>query len=550
MLVLVACASSHGTGERLERAPAPFTSARAVLLDFELDGKLIADTEDRGELRSLVEAQLLFTVGQLNGERSVGRLGQLELSEIEARLIPPPAPDDDAGASGDAGDAGDAGDSEDAGAPVAAPPPPPRYAVSYKANLPVAWGGETSPSSYTFTLPASMSQADQKIFATKYGSKCADPTAGSTDVGHLFVAYRPKQGGCTLAADDVVTFEAKVTESRENTRGKHPEYHRIWADGALRIVAMFTRELEVGTGGDAGMQAYDDFLWRSETYLGELQPDDSKRSEPPGYSTTGATTATLAAVLPDRRTIRIDVALVNASLGAEGSAFDAWYDGLTPAADVVLFNGHAGLGANVRSLMRKGKFEAGQYLIWFANGCDTFAYVDRTLVDRRARVNVDDPDGTKHMDTVSNVMAGYFTALEATSLTLIRALVDVRDPSRPPKTYEQIFSEIDPEQMVVVSGEEDNELQPLPPAPPAPPALPATPEGEAPPATEAPGKEAPEASPEAAGKAPASKGGQRNRSSCDVGLAPADPDTGLAAFAIALATLLRRRFTRRTTPAT
>ena len=61
--------------------------------------------------------------------------------------------------------------------------------------------------------------------------------------------------------------------------------------------------------------------------------------------------------------------------------------------------------------MRKGR-SPGQYLIWFANGCDTFAYVDRTLIDRRALVNPDDPGGTKYMDTVTNVMAGYFGALE------------------------------------------------------------------------------------------------------------------------------------------
>jgi hypothetical protein len=146
-------------------------------------------------------------------------------------------------------------------------------------------------------------------------------------------------------------------------------------------------------------------------------------------------------------------------------SFDAWYDALTPSADVILYNGHAGLGANVRTLMSKGAFVPGHYLIWFANGCDTFAYVDRTLVGRRALLNPDDPGGSKYMDTLANVMAGHFRSLEPTSLTLLHALIDVRDASHPPKTYEEIFQTIDPSQIVVVTGEEDNVLSALPPPP-------------------------------------------------------------------------------------
>jgi hypothetical protein len=283
----------------------------------------------------------------------------------------------------------------------------------------------------------------------------------------MFLFYRPQQPGCTLAAEDVVTLHATVTSSADNTQGKSPEYHRVWADAALEVVAIFTHEYTAGTPGDEGVLAYDDFVWRVHQYLSELQPNVAKRIEPGGLSPsgTGASSVRLAAELPDGRTIAVNVMLVGHALSDDGAAFDTWYDAVTPKADVILYNGHAGLGANVRTLMGKGSFVSGQYLIWFANGCDTFAYVDRTLTDRRALLNADDPGGTKYMDTLSNVMAGYFEALSPTSLTLVRALVDARDVSHPPKTYQQIFQNIDPTQIVVVTGEEDNSLQPLPPAP-------------------------------------------------------------------------------------
>ena len=436
LLFLVSCASAQGAGERLDNTATAFTSAHANLLDFELDGTLVASTNDPAALRTQIEAQLLFTTGQLNGEQSVAQLGQIELSAIDAALMPAPAP-------------------------------APSYAVKYHAKLPVAWGGTSTPASYSFILPARLSAADQLAFTTKYGVTCVDPAAGSVAAGTMFLFYRPHQPGCALAAADVATVVARVTTSTENTHGKYPEYQRVWADAALEVVAMFSHEYATPTPGDAGVRAYDDFVQSVHQYLAELQPDDAKRTEPAGLSCLGtrASSVRLAAQLRDGRVIAVNVMLVGHALTDDGAAFDTWYDAVSPKADVILYNGHAGLGSNVRTLMTKGSFESGQYLIWFANACDTFAYVDRTLVDRRALLNPDDPGGTKYMDTVTNVMAGYFGALVPTSLTLIQAIVDARDATRPPKTYEEIFPNVDPTQIVVVTGEEDNVLEPLPPAP-------------------------------------------------------------------------------------
>ena len=452
LLLLASCASCApgeraDAGERLELTRTPFTSVHADLLDFELDGTLIADTNEPGALRTLIEAQLLFTTGQLNGEHSVGQLGRLEVSAIDASLIVvPPVPEP---------------------VPEPAPPPAPTYTVTYHAKLPVAWGGANQPASYSFTLPARTSQAAQLAFASKYGATCVAPAGGNVEAGSMFLFYRPHQQGCTLAAEDVVTFAATVTTSGVNTQGKSPEYHRVWADAALEVVAMFSHQLTAPAPDDEGVLAYEDFVWRVHQYLEQLQPNHAKRSEPAGLSPSGAgaSAVRLAAELPDGRTVAIHVKLVSHALSDDGASFDAWYDAVTPKADVVLYNGHAGLGANVKTLMSKGSFVSGQYLMWYANGCDTFAYVDRTLADRRALLNPDDPTGTKYMDTVTNVLAGFFGALVPTSFALLRALVDARDASRPPKTYEEIFQNVDPSQIAVVTGEEDNFLQPLPPAP-------------------------------------------------------------------------------------
>ena len=56
-----------------------------------------------------------------------------------------------------------------------------------------------------------------------------------------------------------------------------------------------------------------------------------------------------------------------------------------------------------------GKWVAGQYVVVFMNGCDTFAYVDERA-QRRAppRSTPTTPTGTKYIDIVTNAMPAFF----------------------------------------------------------------------------------------------------------------------------------------------
>ena len=86
------------------------------------------------------------------------------------------------------------------------------------------------------------------------------------------------------------------------------------------------------------------------------------------------------------------------------------------------------------------------------NGCDTYAYIDSALAEAHADVNPDDPEGTKYVDIVANAMPSYFRSMSAATMALIEGLVDIENP----KTYEQIFNNIDVSEVVLVTGEHDN----------------------------------------------------------------------------------------------
>ena len=58
----------------------PFSSNQATLLDFEFDGSLVTDFSF--DDKRTIQSQLLFTIGHLNDDNSVGRLDNLVLSNI------------------------------------------------------------------------------------------------------------------------------------------------------------------------------------------------------------------------------------------------------------------------------------------------------------------------------------------------------------------------------------------------------------------------------------------------------------------------------------
>ena len=374
-----------------------FTSDEAVLVDSAIDGSLIADTDDPVALRSLVAAQLEYAVGPLNVTRANALFEGLVFES------------------------------------VAATPSADGFVVSYRVKLPLAWAGTAMPATRTFTLPARVSEQAQVDFATKYGPTCADDESGGigpNDARRFFLFYRPEQPSCVLDAGDVVTVTASLAQAKSEAHDTYPEYDRLWDDGVLEVVAIFSQDDESGDG----LAAYQAFQQRVATY-------------------------------PSSRNVVFHSRLVSARLADESSDFDEWFDLVTPSADLIVYNGHAGVGENVRTLATKGTFRPGKYVIWAMNACDTVAYVDRTLADRRAVLNPDDPLGTKYMDRITNVMPGTFGTGASFTMALVDAAVDGT------RSYHAILRGLDPAQVAVVTGDEDNVFIPKP----ADPAKPSTP---------------------------------------------------------------------------
>lgn len=394
------------------------SSVQAVIVDFEWDGEALVDYAYDTE--RTIEDQLLYTIGHLNGESSVGRLDKLELTNVRT---------------------------EQAGG---------KTKIAYHAKMPVAWGKKNDvPTKYKLRIPRDASFSGYEKFTETYKESCVDWGAHDVTSGSMWYYYRPFNSGCQLADADVYTTDATVKVSSVNTTGKYPEYDMVWSDNLFKTVAIFGKyEDGATTSSDAGIAAYNEFVASVKSLLGpnQLTTVPATVATSPGVQTPDVE---FHATLPGGKKVEIYALLVD-NVRTAGPTFDDRYEALSTTSDFIVYNGHAGLGANIRALAQKGKWVKGQYAIFFENGCDTYAYVDAELWEAHAAVNSDDPTGTKYLDMIVNGMPAYFRSDAEATLAVVNGLLSHDQP----KTYEQIFKDVDSSQVVLVTGEQDNTFVP------------------------------------------------------------------------------------------
>lgn len=395
------------------------SSALATFLDAEFDSKFVTDYSF--DANQTIQDHALFTVGQLNGMTAVGRVDKVVLSNVTKKSV--------------------GGKTE----------------ISYHAKLPIAWGKRNNiPATIELTMPNDISSAAQESFAEKYKHDCVDFGAHDVDSGSMFYYFRPKNSGCNIAATDATKVTATLSPSPVQTTGKFPEYNKIWEDNTLNVVAIFGKYEDGATSGDAGISGYNEFVNAMKTELKDrnLVTTPANLPSSPGVSSPDIK---FDATLPDGKKIHIDAMLTdNVNKGLSEPAFRARYENASTRADFIVYNGHAGLGSNIRALANAGKWTAGQYVVVFMNGCDTFAYIDGSLFQAHKNVNPDDTTGYKYIDIVNNGMPAFFASMAGATMSMFRGFLSYDNPM----TYEQIFRTVDSSQIVLVVGEQDNVFTP------------------------------------------------------------------------------------------
>ena len=408
---VAACSASSDPANDSVGDDSAITSNDAQIVDFSFDGEVLAAKDE--DTRKAIVDQLFFTVGPLTSQHNAnGQIGRVETGSVTETV------------EGDL------------------------KRIKYKAKLPVAWPkGGAVPKTYTFSLTKDVTKI--AAFNDKYDGKC-----GANEYGHdvFWHDFNPLAQGCTVDDADVTKSAAKITKDKSVTTGKYPEYDKVWADDSLQVVAIFGYS-DSGGATDQGEQEYDAFVSRSKALFPGATSTDNPTSDSIHKDITVKAKVKVGGVSRD---VSITSLLIG-TLYTSGADFDTRFDPLSEKADLIVYNGHSELSKNTNALAAKGKVAPKQYQMFFFDSCDTYAYLDTKLTDRRHEVNgADDPKGTKYLDVATNVLPSYFSNYAASSLSFVKALSE-RDT---PKTYNQILTELPSDQVVVVSGEDDNTFQP------------------------------------------------------------------------------------------
>lgn len=399
----------------------PYDSAEQVILDGSIEKGSILVKDSTEDPEPQIREQLRYTLGQFNWEDAAPKVSWFKIHVEDREDL-----DDDSGL----------------------------VRVHYRALGHIAWSREKDiPKRMELVLPARADKEGLESFADHYFKPCNNDSEATRE--GFFYYFFPKLDSCPLHDPDddeldrerghVVRFKIGLKTSDTNTKGKAPEYNRLWAGGKLSVTLIFGKyHPDARSDGDAGINAYNRFYDLLIGYYGAPALSNHWFQGEPG---TQYPLLKLHYQRPAGE-LEIQMRLVDAMTKPDDE-FTDWYKSRTADSDVLIYNGHAGLGDNVQALADLATFTQGRYQVFFVNGCDTFTYLNERLFNAHAAANPG-YEPSKFLDIITNSMSNYFSKMAEESFILIDELQNQN------KTYREIFEKFDPRQRTIVDGEQDN----------------------------------------------------------------------------------------------
>lgn len=377
------------------RTTSPFITPAIAVLE---DGQIVTESTDPEAIKREIKNQVKFTIGALN---EIGGGAAIESTlhiELKDRIR--------------------------------------ENTVAYKARLLIAYPQQyVLPQELQVVLPASGSRDGLKSFYDAYSPRCSSENHGWSS---YFYDYRPMRCGLSQQAEPALGWRATFAlEVQEEHLDAKPETQKVWEDGKYNVIAIFGNTNSTDSTRSAVQFRQYLYNWFGTPIANQM--DDHGRFSVQTMQFR-AHKGVMVVSLFD---------LFDGNVQTLGESFKSAFEALTPDADLVAYNGHSGLGANVGALTHMGVFKPDQYQVYFLNGCDSFSYVDGRLAEAHVAQNPESAP-TKYLDLILTVLPSAF---EEMAYGTARVVLGLHTGSA---TYYQMLSNIRNASPLVI-GEEDNE---------------------------------------------------------------------------------------------
>jgi len=349
-----------------------------------------------------------------------------------------------------------------------------RVRLHYRFRGKVVFGKNAFKSNRIRTVPIKLPLQPDRIFEISFGDKkvgsynyCTD--ADYNDFEDFWYFWDPEQKGCPLAGDQVnlLRVEGKL-KMLENTKLSYPDYDKLYGDNFngnnFDVAAFFGYIGDVNslkkTPRKDDAKAAMKYLENELVAMGFTQTEKKNafRIYKDGRETKGINYLRkyekTVRMMGKPVNVRVFSLLADTDISSKDTTFHRYFVGAMKNADVVLYDGHSGLGETLDlSSLPRFKFNPNKYQVFFFNGCSSYPYYTGSFFDSKG--------GTQNLEVISAGLPTFSTNSGPNAVAFLNEFLEGKQ-----KSYQTILSELEGSSvdkgwfLMGVSGDEDNQWRP------------------------------------------------------------------------------------------
>ncbi|MDC0254823.1 hypothetical protein OAK75_07990 [Bacteriovoracales bacterium] len=285
----------------------------------------------------------------------------------------------------------------------------------------------------------------------------------------FFYFWDPYKKGCSLAKDfkNVPKIKAVLTPIK-NTRWSYPEYDKLFGDNGngkdleIYIFVGYMDKLKTLDYPNKKDESYSTYkkiksgLKRKGLKLINEEKDFRlDGDEDDIYDGANILSEFTKKVKFNGKTanVKIKLLLTDTNINSEDETFHYYYKKALKTADIIEYEGHSGLGANLSLKdLEINRLNKRKYQLIFFNACSTYKYFNEEYIKAKG--------GTKNLDIILSGLPTYSDSAANNSLAFLRTFLDAKA-----LTFQTIISRLEDSSndgpfLYSVVGDEDNSWEP------------------------------------------------------------------------------------------
>lgn len=280
-------------------------------------------------------------------------------------------------------------------------------------------------------------------------NKCTDEHYN--EPGDFFYFWDVDQKGCPLKGNDTDVVRVVAQAKRlPNTKKSYPEYDRLYKKAELKAsVFIGYIEDEPGRRNDDGTLLYQDLKTELKDRGFKLVEEKKK-----GITHLSTFQKERKTSLKGSQLVTVEVLLSDTDYGSNDETFRSAYLKALKQSDIVVYDGHSGLGANIGAEYIENFAIGNLYQVLFLNGCSSYPYYNGQYFSAKK-------GGSKNMEIITSGLSTYTTTALGNMLAFLDPFLKGRVIS-----YQTLLRNIEKSNddvgtyLTGVNGDEDNKFLP------------------------------------------------------------------------------------------